>query len=438
MTTAIRADGAVLQPARDRASLLLLGLAAFLVQADARVIDPLLHVIAKDFSTTPPSAAIVISAYALPYGLFQLFYGPLGDRIGKVRVIATCLAVFACGTFACGFVPNLGVFSVLRFLTGVAAAAVVPMSLGYIGDRFAYEGRQIALARFMSALMIGQIAGSTLGGLFGQYLGWRYIFIVFGLVSLAVSTLLAYEGRRFPEARKASRRLGWTMLAVPVGGSVIFVGMLRTFSGELSTAFEALGACLLIYAVATHYGGMLKRHNAPLVLATVLLEGLFVFGGLAYLASSLTDRFGINYASAGLMVAGFGVGGLAYSVSVKKLVNRIGELGILVLGGTQLGVAFVLIGLMSAWQWFIPLVMLLGMGYYTMHGTLQTRATELAPQMRATAISLFAFFFFLGQATGPQLLGQIVKSRGYAAAFVVAGIGLFVTALGSRTLFARR
>ena len=52
-----------------------------------------------------------------------------------------------------------------------------------------------------------------------------------------------------------------------------------------------------------------------------MLEGLFVFGGLAYLASSLTDRFGINYAYAGLMVAGFGCGGLIYSVSVKKLVG---------------------------------------------------------------------------------------------------------------------
>src|SRR5262245_23125290 len=69
----------------ERASLLVLGMAAFMVQADARVIDPLLHVVATDFHTTPPNAAIVISAYALPYGLFQLFYGPLGDRIGKLR-----------------------------------------------------------------------------------------------------------------------------------------------------------------------------------------------------------------------------------------------------------------------------------------------------------------------------------------------------------------
>ncbi len=111
------------------------------------------------------------------------------------------------------------------------------MSLGYIGDKFPYETRQIALGRFMSALMMGQIAGSTLGGIFGQYLGWRYIFIVFGIVSLVVSALLAREGRRFPEQRKADRRFGLPMLAVPLGGSVIFVGMLGcAFDRALSSA----------------------------------------------------------------------------------------------------------------------------------------------------------------------------------------------------------
>ena len=63
--------------------------------------------------------------------------------------------------------------------------------------------------------------------------------------------------------------------------------------------------------------------------------------------------------------------------------------------------------------------------------------TELAPHARGTAISLFAFFFFLGQATGPQLLGSILKSNGYAAAFIVAGLGLFTTAFVSRLLFAQ-
>jgi predicted MFS family arabinose efflux permease len=413
----------------------MLGMAAFMVQADARVIDPLLHVVATDFQTTLPAAALVISAYALPYGLFQLLYGPVGDRIGKIRVVAVCLAIFSFGTFACALVPSIAVFAILRFLTGVAAAAVVPMSLGHIGDTFPYEERQIALARFMSALMIGQIVGSTLGGIFGEYVGWRYVFVVFGVVSLAVSALIARDALRLTEARTTRRRLGPALLTVPLGGTLIFAGLLGVVPVAWSALLEGTGACLLMYAL--EYRALFSRPTAPLVLGTVMLEGLFVFGGLAYLASSLTDRFGINYAYAGLMVAGFGCGGLVYSASVRKLVDRMGELGVLLLGGTLLGVAFVFIGMMPSWHWFVPAVVVLGMGYYTMHGTLQTRATELAPHTRGAAISLFAFFFFLGQALGPQLLGSILKSHGYDAAFVVAGVGLFTTAAVSRTLFDR-
>jgi predicted MFS family arabinose efflux permease len=415
----------------------MLGMAAFMVQADARVIDPLLHVVATDFQTTLPAAALVISAYALPYGLFQLLYGPVGDRIGKIRVVAVCLAIFSFGTFACALVPSIAVFAILRFLTGVAAAAVVPMSLGHIGDTFPYEERQIALARFMSALMIGQIVGSTLGGIFGEYVGWRYVFVVFGVVSLAVSALIARDAQRLTEARTTRRRLGPALLTVPLGGTLIFAGLLGVVPVAWSALLEGTGACLLIYALASEYRALFTRPTAPLVLGTVMLEGLFVFGGLAYLASSLTDRFGINYAYAGLMVAGFGCGGLVYSASVRQLVDRMGELGVLLLGGTLLGVAFVFIGMMPSWHWFVPAVVVLGMGYYTMHGTLQTRATELAPHTRGAAISLFAFFFFLGQALGPQLLGSILKSHGYDAAFVVAGVGLFTTAAVSRTLFDR-
>src|SRR6478736_1359528 len=230
----------------ERASLLVLGMAAFMVQADARVIDPLLHVISRDFHTSPPAAAIVISSYALPYGLFQLLYGPVGDRVGKLRVMVGCLAVFSVGTFACAFVPNIPVFAILRFLTGVVAAAVIPMSLGYIGDKVPYQDRQIALGRFMSALMIGQIVGSTLGGLFGQYLGWRYVFVVFGIVALAVSALLWTEGRRYPEQVDAARRLGVSILTVPAGGLLIFAGLVNVLPGAVSIACEATGGALLV------------------------------------------------------------------------------------------------------------------------------------------------------------------------------------------------
>ncbi|HEX5000484.1 MAG TPA: MFS transporter, partial [Terriglobia bacterium] len=419
----------------ERASLVVLGAAAFMAQADARVIDALLHVISDDFKTAPARASIVISAYALPYGLFQLFYGPIGDRIGKLRVMMACLSFFSIGTFACGFVPNLASFAVLRFLTGVAAAAVVPMSLGYIGDKFPYETRQIALGRFMSALMMGQIAGATLGGVFGEFLGWRNVFFAFGVAAAIVSVLLARESRRFPEKQKTGKLFTPSMFTVPAGGSILFAGMVGAGPPLVTGILLTAGGAVLLYALATQYGYILKRQSSKVILATVFTEGLFVFGGLAYLASSLTDRFGVAYSTAGLMLAGFGVGGLFYSFSVKKLFTRIGDLGILLLGGALLGAAFVAIGLIPNWQSFIPLVIVLGMGFYTMHGTLQTRATEMAPEARGAAISLFAFAFFMGQSVGPIALGHILEARGYSAAFVTAGIGLIALALIGRTLF---
>jgi len=70
-----------------------------------------------------------------------------------------------------------------------------------------------------------------------------------------------------------------------------------------------------------------------------------------------------------------------------------------------------------------------------MHGTLQTRATEMAPEARGAAISLFAFAFFMGQSAGPRILGRILEYRGYPAAFVTAGIGLLILVVLARTLF---
>ncbi len=406
-------------------------------QANARVIDALLHVVATDFQTVPARASIVITAFALPYGLFQLFYGPIGDRIGKLRVMAFCLTFFSVGTFACGFVPNLPVFAVLRFLTGVAAASIVPMSLGYIGDKFPYETRQVALGQFMSAIMMGQIAGSTLGGLFGQYLGWRNVFLVFGAAAFVVSILLLRESRRFSEARKPGKLLNRSMLVVPAGGSILFAGLIGMTPPLVTWVMLMGGVAILLYALMTQYGHLLTRPAAPAILGSVFIEGLLVFGGLAYLAASLTDRFDVAYGTAGLMLAGFGVGGLIYSASVKRLVAHIGDLGILLLGGALLGSAFIAIGLITNWQSFVPLVIVLGMGYYTMHGTLQTRATEMAPEARGAAISLFAFAFFMGQSTGPLLLGRILQARGYPAAFITAGAGLITLAVVSRVLFAR-
>ncbi|MEI6873444.1 MAG: MFS transporter, partial [Verrucomicrobiota bacterium] len=152
-----------------RVSLLVLGSAAFMVASDARVIDPLLKTVAADFDVPLTRAALAVSAYALPYGLCQLGYGPLGDRIGKIRVMAVAFLLFALGTAACALVPEgasgLPLLIGLRFVTGVFAAAIIPLSIAYIGDKFPPEKRQATLGQFMSALMMGTVFSGPIGGI---------------------------------------------------------------------------------------------------------------------------------------------------------------------------------------------------------------------------------------------------------------------------------
>ena len=81
--------------------LLLLGAAGFISIGMFRLTDPLLPAIADDFGSTVGNVAMTITAFTLGYGMLQLIYGPLGDRIGKLRVMAAGLLVTALSTAAC-------------------------------------------------------------------------------------------------------------------------------------------------------------------------------------------------------------------------------------------------------------------------------------------------------------------------------------------------
>jgi predicted MFS family arabinose efflux permease len=83
-----------------------------------------------------------------------------------------------------------------------------------------------------------------------------------------------------------------------------------------------------------------------------------------------------------------------------------------------------MLGLAADWGWGVLACALLGLGFYQLHNTLQTLATQMAPEARGTALSLFAFCFFLGQATGAGLGALVVDRTGADWLFLAAGAGL--------------
>jgi YNFM family putative membrane transporter len=132
----------------------------------------------------------------------------------------------------------------------------------------------------------------------------------------------------------------------------------------------------------------------------------------------------LSYSAVGALLAGFALGGIVYSALVKVLLPRFGQRGLVGLGGVVLLLGFATLAMAPVWQACAPVIMALGLGYYMLHNTLQTRATEMAPHARAAAVSAFAFSFFLGQALGVSVLGVGIEYAGYRPVLALSGVAL--------------
>jgi predicted MFS family arabinose efflux permease len=153
------------------------------------------------------------------------------------------------------------------------------------------------------------------------------------------------------------------------------------------------------------------------------------FGCFAYAGAWLKEAFELSYFTIGAMLAGFGVGGLLYSFLVRWLLRRLDEAGFARGAAIVLLAFYVCLPFSPGWQVVGPLCAIGGFGFYMLHNTLQTKATEMYARARGTAISAFALCLFCGQAAGVALFGRVIAWFGYGLSFVVAGIGLAFLAL---------
>lgn len=390
-------------------TLRLIGLAAFCSMASMRVCDPMLIELGQEFGVSTGEASRVISAFAIAYGLMQLIYGPLGDRVGKLRVIVA--ASFGCALFSAttSLAPGFDLLVLSRVAMGAAAAGIVPLTIAWIGDQVPYAQRQETLARLMGATLSGMMAGQWFGGFAAQHLGWRSAFMVLSGLFLLVAVVLY---RNFPKLAGAAPLAGGEGTAAPPMSMV---------------------------AHARNTLRLLARPRVRWVLVVTALEGALAFGALAFVPSRLIATFGFSMAGAGGVMVLYGLGGLLYSQLAGRWLALLGEKG-LALGGGALICAGLLVLAVSTHPWLAMLACLLaGMGFYMLHNTLQTQATQMAPESRGTAVSLFACVLFLGQSLGVLVMARFAD-RG-SLAWAIAVVALAILALGawvSRSVQGRR
>jgi len=373
-------------PSSESRAILLLALAGFVSACAFRICDPMLPLLAREFGTTTGHAAYAVTAFAVAYGVLQMFFGPVGDRYGKYRVV--CVATFLCALGSAGAVlaDSLDVLILCRALSGAAGAGIVPLSMAWIGDNVSYERRQTTLARFLTGSILGMAGGQLAGGLYAETLGWRWAFGTLVIGYLMVGILLAGEVRRQREQGAFS--------ATPAAGAG------GSFAAQ---ARRVLGVPW-----------------ARVVLITVFIEGVLVFGALAFAPSYLHGRFGISLTHAGALVAVYALGGLLYTLVANPVLKALGERGLAMAGGIVLSAAFLCYRLGPSWHWAIAASLLAGFGYYLLHATLQTNATQMVPAARGTAVAWFASCLFMGQAAGVALASPVVDASGPTVLFGIA------------------
>ena len=367
-------------------------LGGFVSAFATRLTDPLVAVLAVDFVADPARVALLATCFALPYALVQPVLGPVADALGKQRIIAFALAFQAVFLAASALAPSLLILMVLRVLTGAAGGGIFPISLALFGDRVPLAERQVAISRFLACAIAGQMVGGAAAGLLEPLMGWRGLMLFCGTLS-----------------------------------ALAIIPIVRNRTPEPSAKLDFGQA-------VSRYRFLLTHPPALRLFRAVGVEGLLVFGGFPYFANHLYESGLGGTREAGLTLAAFGCGGFLYAALAPMLVARLGPPRMMRLGGTLAGCGLAGFALAPSGGAFIAAGGVLGLGFFMLHNSLQTRVTEVAPQSRASAVALHAFHFFLGQAAGPVLMGVARGTIGLPASLLISAVGLVVLGMiiGSR------
>ncbi len=175
--------------------MLILASAAFASTYSGRTAEPLVGVMARDLDSTPETIALVTAAFALPFACIQPILGPVADALGKELVIKVSLAVLAASLAASALAPDAATLLSLRFISGLAAGGINPVGIALVGDRFPMEQRQVALGRYVMAVLLGQLCGASVSGVLAEWTGWRGIFLLSSVLALAAFAAFATSER---------------------------------------------------------------------------------------------------------------------------------------------------------------------------------------------------------------------------------------------------
>ncbi|TFC49846.1 MFS transporter [Cryobacterium sp. TMT1-21] len=383
-----------------------------LVAIDATILATAVPTIVKDlggFAQFP----WLFSIYLLAQAVSVPVYAKLADTVGRKPIVLIGIALFLLGSVLCGLAWSMPALIVFRAIQGLGAGAVQPMAVTIAGDIYTVVERAKVQGYLASVWAISSVVGPTLGGVFSQFLSWRWIFFVnIPLCVIAAWMLL----RQFHETVEPRRHqvdyLGAGLLTVSLSLLIIAVlegGQAWAWNSPQSIGSFGLGALLLALFVLAERGAaepvlplwVFSRH---LLLSTALVSigvGAILIGLTSFVPTYLEGALGTAPLTAGLALAALTIGWPISASLSGRLYLRIGFRNT-----ALIGIGIVLLGVVAL------------------------ALFAATPSVAIVAASCFVTGLGLGLVATPSLIAA-QSSVDWNERGVVTGANLFSRSIGS-------
>jgi EmrB/QacA subfamily drug resistance transporter len=368
----------------------------------------------------------LFSVYLLAQAVTVPVYGKLADVFGRKPVMLFGIGLFLVGSVLCGVAWNMGALIAFRAVQGLGAGAVQPMSMTIVGDLYSLQERAKVQGYIASVWGISSVVGPTLGGVFSEYVSWRWIFFVnIPLCLIAAATI----GLRFHERVERRRpRIDYAGAGVlTVALTLVILGLLEggqawAWGSPQGIAVLGGGAVLLAVFVLIERRAAdpvvpLRLLRRRLLVATSLVSGCVgaaLLGLTSYVPTFVQDVLGTGPLVAGFALAALTLGWPLSASQAGRVYLRIGIRSTAAIGATVvlLGAALLLLLDESASVFLVggtSFVIGLGMGF-TAAPTLIAAQSAVRWQERGVVTGLNMFARSAGSAVGIAVFGAVVNA----------------------------
>jgi EmrB/QacA subfamily drug resistance transporter len=405
----------------------LASLASFIVILDAMVVATALTTLRRHLDASLSDLEWTVSAYTLSFAVLLMTAAALGDRLGRRRVFAAGLALFAAASAGCALAPDAAALIAARAVQGAGAATIMPMALALLNGAFPPARRGWAIGIYGGVTALAAVAGPILGGAVTQGLGWQWIFWLNVPVALAAIPLVL---TRIGEATGPGGAVDLPGIALITAAALGLVwGLVRGNTAGWGSA-EVTGT-LTGGAVAAVAFAVWERHAArPMIPARLFRSSAFSAGSVAIFAinASLTGVIflmpqfqqvvaGQDPLGAGLRMLPWGIAPFLVGPWAGALADRIGERTLVVTGSLlqAAGIAWIAVaaGPSSGYLVLIAPMSLVGVGFALAIPAVTRSVTSTVPLADiGTASGAFTTMRQLGGAFGVAILGAAFAATG--------------------------